>query len=263
MKFFEPHVPDGCALCGSIEKPTGEHKIKASILERELGSDALYVGTTGSDGKFRLAQSAKSKFLKFKSRLCEACNTSRTQPADMAFDLLHEEAREIATGGGDPSDVFASASFEPTSEAYLNAFRYFAKLLCCHLAEVGAPRFIPLAGFATGETSTNRVWLQIRRDPTFHAFQQKHGVEQYAAHGGLIVYGDKTSGAPNGFHTSLTAGPVQYVFWTRLNLIELLDLRFRHRRFYDWCVEMAKAQAAAPISDELQHRLGLKDDSKH
>jgi hypothetical protein len=46
-----------------------------------------------------------------------------------------------------PELAFNSPQYEIGSERYLNVFRYFAKIFCCHVAESFGPR--PLAVPAT------------------------------------------------------------------------------------------------------------------
>ena len=43
-----------------------------------------------------------------------------------------------------------------------DAFRYFAKILCCFLAEVGGPKSRSLSAFALGRSDQNPVFLEIR-----------------------------------------------------------------------------------------------------
>jgi hypothetical protein len=236
-----PYNADGCSLCGDTAKPTGEHKIKASLLHREVGDGVLHVGTRDVPGaKPRYAQSVNSKHLKFKSRLCEACNTARTQAADRAFEVLHNEARALLDAGGDPANVMQDERFRPGGPLHLDAFRYFAKLLACYMAEVGGPRLLSLTRFAIGASDHNRIWLRIRQDETYKLLNKELGVDQYAAHGGLGAHGDKSSGRPRAFESTLTLGPIQYKFWTNLVWTERLELRLRCGAFVRKCVARYK-----------------------
>jgi len=215
--FLQRYPITSCCLCGSTEKLTGEHKIKASALRQEFGNEALVVGVSGpAEGKMKSAQSTNSKHLKFNVSICEACNTSRTQLADREFDHFHELAMKKVGSNEDPLSIFEMERYSVDSEPYLNVFRYFAKLLCCHIAEVNGPIPATLAEFAIAENSFNRIWLEVKSDPTYKYATAHIGEYQYAAHGGLIVYADKNTNEANAFHSTFTVGPLQYVFHIRL-----------------------------------------------
>ena len=223
--FLQLFPSDSCCLCGNGQKLTGEHKIKASALRKAFGKDALSIGVLGSaDRKLKSAQSTGSKHLKFNVRICEACNTHRTQAADLEFDRLHQFVLEAIGSNNQPDSVFDLERYEEKSPPYLNVFRYFTKLLCCHIAEVNGPIPKKLAEFAMGQHDFNRIWLKIKLDPTYEAmmaFEELHefvGEHKYAAHGGLVVIGNE-SGEAKGFHSPLTIGAIQYVFYVRMGLI--------------------------------------------
>lgn len=250
-----------CCLCGSSERLTREHKIKASALRKEFGKEALVVGSSGqAEEKMKSAQSTNSKHLKFNISICEICNTSRTQQADREFDFFHGLAMEKIKTNESPLSAIESARYAEGSEPYLNLFRYFAKLLSCHIAAVCAPIPIELAKFAIGESRINRIWLQIKSDPTYHYAISHIGEHQYAAHGGLIVYGDKSTSEPNAFHSTITIGPIQYVFHTRLNAIEKMEIREKHPDFLEWCISKVEEAKSNPIPENTLWQLGLRDE---
>lgn len=244
---FAPHKDKGCSLCGDTAKPTGEHKIKASLLHREVGDGVLHVGTTDVPGaKPRYAQSVNSRHLKFKSRMCEACNTARTQAADRAFEALHHEARARLDAGGDPSQVMQDERFCAGGSSHLDVLRYFAKLLACYFAEVGGPRLKPLTRFAIGASDRNRVWLRIGQDPTYKLLNKELGIDQWAAHGGLGAHGHKITGRPTAFESSLTLGPIEYQFGINLTWTERLELHWCYRKFVRACVSRYRESNGAP-----------------
>lgn len=256
--LFAKYNPNVCALCGETSNLTGEHKIKASAVKTVFGTESMVISTFGDPiTQYRHAQGAKSKAFHFTSRLCADCNGSRTQGPDREFDNFLSSALDLYNHGKDPVFVFDAPDYEIGSESYLNIFRYFAKLLCCHLAEVGAPRPIHISNFAIGRSSANCIWLSVDKDPTFHDIASEFENIPYAAHGGLIVYGDKNTGAPNGFHSSITLGPLRFVFHSRLNWFQRIAVKFYHRQFYDWCSERAKEANESPISERDKNRLGL------
>ena len=250
--------PTECCLCGSPENLTGEHKIKASLLRSEFGTSKMVVSKIGNPAnRPRFSQSAKSREFHFSSRLCKPCNTARTQAADKEFDRFHAAARKLLDAGRDPRGAMESSQYTLGSEPYHNVFRYFAKLLCCHIADVGGPRFLALTRFALGEIDRNIVSLAIKRDWTFQEASRWMALHQYAAHGGLVVYGHKKTGSPWGFHSTLTIGPLQYVFFVRLNWIGCVVLRLQQKEFHDWCREKAKEAQLDPLTPNERKRLGF------
>ena len=162
--------------------------------------------------------------------------------------------------GGDPALVFANDRYFEGSAPYLNIFRYFAKLLCCHLAEVKAPRPVHMSKFATGKNDRNCIWLRIGYDWTYQQFEPYVGQHPYAAHGGLAVYADKLDNGPNAFHSTLTIGALQYVFWSRLTWYERIALQVNHREFYTWCRDRAAEVTVTPMSKIKQFRFGVVSD---
>ena len=249
---------DHCCLCGGSDaKLTGEHKIKASALRKQFGKTDLLVGVSGSSEKMKAAQSTNSKHLKFEASLCEDCNSSRTQEADREFDRFHEFALSKLSNTEDPASTFELPQYAEGSDAYLNVFRYFAKLLCCHIAAVDGPTPVAVANFAIGDSVLNRIWLELKRDPFYSELVDHIGEHGYAAHGGLVVYADKEARAPNAFHSTLTIGALQYVFHTRLSDIERSELLARHDRFCDWCRMKVGEAIENPIAEGARERLGL------
>ncbi|QSV54668.1 MAG: hypothetical protein HEP80_13055 [Dolichospermum sp. UKL201] len=256
--LFQKHDNPRCFLCGEKGILTGEHKIKAAMLKQEFGNSQLYVCKTGeTEDKPRLAQSIKSKHLKFNSKICQSCNTDRTQLPDYEFDNFSKLARQKFTLGKDPKTLFDEKPYLKGSDSYLNLFRYFSKILCCQLAECGAPIPRRLALFTIGKLQNNYVWLDIQKDWTYTQAEIHMGDFQYAAHGGLLIYGDENSGVPTAFHSTLTLGPLQYIFFMHLAPIEIFELKYFYREFYNWCricVDRAKLE---PLSDNQKLRLGF------
>jgi hypothetical protein len=257
---FEANRENACCLCGSGESLTGEHKVKASALREEFGTDKMVIGHFDDpDSRVRLAQSAKSKAFHFNARMCSACNGARTQAADREFDQFHKAARKLLDSGADPKLVFEDQRYAVGSAAYLKIFRYFAKLLCCHMAEVSAPRPWRMSRFAIGQLDANCVWLDVDEDWTFRQIIAEHGVSQYAAHGGLVVYGNKRTKGANAFHSTLTVGPLRYVFFFRLNWLERLELRLVYREFDQWCRKRVEEAVDQPLSQQDRLRLGFAE----
>ncbi len=248
-----------CCLCGSSGEASGEHKVKASLLKSEFGPEKMVIGRFGgAEDSVRSAQGPRSKVFHFKARMCKPCNSARTERPDSEFDRFNRMARNLLESGTDPASVFDDVRYAVGSEPYLNVFRYFAKLLCCHIAEIEAPRMNHLAAFAIGRHQTNRVWLKIDEDWTYRKASAELGPHQYASHGGLTIYGDKNTKRATAFHSTLTIGALRYVFFTRFNAIECLELAFFHSTFARWCQEQILRSDEQPMSDEEQLALGFE-----
>ena len=261
---FVRNEASSCCLCGSRRELTGEHKVKASAISQEFGRSQMVVGRfDGEESNMRYVQGPKSRALHFKARLCKPCNGDRTQAADQAFDQLNSICRTRLENGESIENVMNEVG-SGGDENYLSTFRYFAKLLCCHLAEVGGPRPVHMSRFAVGDVNENCVWLNVRRNPIYSVLSdelRQAGYPRklpYAAHGGLVIYTDKRTGKPTGFHSSLTFGEVQYIFWSRLTPIEKLTLRLTHSDFVRRCCSVSKATRSDPIGPQLQRKLGIK-----
>ena len=100
------------------------------------------------------------------------------------------------------------------------------------MAQAEAPRPRRLSEFAICRSGINYVWLAVKKDLTYDEAKAQQGDHPYAAHGGLVVLGDKSSGAPSAFHSTITIGPLQYVFFMRLAWIEKVELRLLYPRFF-------------------------------
>ena len=216
----------------------------------------MVIGRPGES--YRHAQSPNSKAFHFSARVCEACNNARTQPADLAFDEFNTQASSLLKRGLDPASVFDDPRFSLSGgHLYLNVFRYFAKLMCCHLAEMGAPFYESIADFSIGISDSNFVSLSVDVDVAYQRIQESMPSASYAAHGGLIIIGDELSHAPTSFYSTLTIGPVRYCYQIRFNELGKLLLRIEHPVFYDWCKRKVRDAIDNPISDEDREILGL------
>lgn len=249
LMFREPNT-SACLLCGSTHKLTREHKIKASALRKVFGDAKLTVGVQGGETPPRFAQSVNSRNLKFQTRLCESCNTSRTQAADKAFETLHMRVCEFYEQNRDLSEVQSDELMVEGSPNYLNTFRYFSKLLACHIAEMGAPVLNELCDFAIGKSDFNPINFFVRLDHTYAAVSAEFGDLEYAAHGGVIVFGDKETCFPTTFYSTLTIGPIQYCYQARMNLLGQLRLVIECPEFFAWSKELIEQALKYPVSDD-------------
>jgi hypothetical protein len=256
--FFQKYCVPLCCLCGKPGLLTGEHKIKAAMLKQEFGKQHLSIHRIdGLEDRARTAQSIKSKHLKFESKICQSCNGARTQMPDREFDRFSTLALQRLRLKMDSASPLSDNAYRVGSSSYLNLFRYFAKILCCHLAEIDAPIPRRISQFAIGKIQCNYVFLDIRRDWTYKQAADELGEFKYAAHGGLFMSGNRMTNAPEAFHSTITIGPLQYVFSVYLAPIEVLELRCAYREFYDLCCSYTEFFKQAPLSEEHQRSLGF------
>lgn len=249
--FFVPYQEGACCLCGATKHLTGEHKIKASVIKEEFGSDSMVIrGSADSGGSTRFAQGPKSKELHFSSRLCKKCNGARTQAADQEYDYFYRVARDYLEKGLDPNLAFRDYRYKNNPLSQINIFRYFAKLLCCHLAEMQAPRPVHISKFALGRTDTNCIWLKVDTDLVYERDFNLIGKHKYAAHGGLVFYFNEKREMITGFHSTRTIGQIRYIFFARLTIQEQFALKLFHGNFYKLCREISMNDINAHVSNE-------------
>lgn len=244
--FVKPFLQNQCWMCASAIKLTREHKIKATDIRRQFGSEPLVIGTYGDViQNARSLQSPNSKRLKFSATICEECNTSRTQPADRSYDLFMSYVETFAKRNIHPNSIFEQSDFRRDSHNYINLFRYFAKLIGCHIAELGGPIPIHLARFASQKSARNCIWIDIGRDPRFDEIQSlspELADLRYAAHGGIIVITKQPSLHPVRFVSSRTIGPICIGFWYNLTIFEQIEIRARFPDFIEYCRREAISQ---------------------
>jgi hypothetical protein len=260
--LLRPYQKTKCCLCGASGSLSGEHKIKLSALRDEFGNVPLYIGNYDDvSNPMRLAQSPKSRLFHFTGKICTICNGARTQKPDRIFDEYHylvKESIESSLLDHWNDGIFQPPRFEYNSEKSRELFRYFSKILCCRLAESEGPTPIYLAKHAVGEFEKNRVWLQVRRDPVQKRFSEQFGDWPYAAHGGLVIYSNKNTGKPGGFHSSITIRHVQCIFWFRLHWTEILEMKLLHKKFYHKCMQCAEDMRINSLSDYDLEKIGFR-----
>lgn len=223
-----------CCLCGSSIDLTGEHKFKASQLRAMFGRDAMTMVSSAS-GVFRgrHAQGPKSSVFHFKSPLCKICNSSASQKGDHAFDKVHAIiAVQLVE---DPTNVFSEGNLKTILNQNPDVFRYFAKLLCCYIADSQGPRLKELCTFAIGESDWNIVNVAINLDPLYPDMVEASDSQQYVAHGGLLVLCDRETGALKEFWNSLTWGPVRYEFGIKMCPSVEKEIMSEHSTFWTKC----------------------------
>jgi hypothetical protein len=259
------HSPprDACWICGSRSKPSREHKFKASDLRRHFGKGKLHVAPFGeTPSNYKIAQGMGSNHLKFKSSICEWCNSSVTQESDRAYDQF---IAQLEIGDANAEELFRAFSVPmlpsgPKYHSVLPIFRYFAKILGCQLADAGAPIPRNLSRFVAKRTNKNCIWLAMRRDSAYEDLSSLLAEERprYAAHGGLVVITKKPNLLPSRLYTTLTIGPIQFTFFFVLKSVHVLEMQLRFPTFVKWCAEVAQQAAAEPLAPNVLRRLGLE-----
>jgi hypothetical protein len=124
-----------CWIC-SNPADSREHKFKRSDVAqsgKSLSPDdrPYYIG----DGGWRRIQGPGSQLVKFDKVLCQACNTTRTQP----FDRAYERFAEWVNDKGESLMTKTQIDFGHIYGAYFqdgtaNLVRYFVKHLGCRIA---------------------------------------------------------------------------------------------------------------------------------
>lgn len=127
-----------CWICDGPAK-TGEHRVKHSDLLSIAGRRSQKKPVFFHDAKRRNLRlgTLKSDVLKFESKLCEGCNTRRTQPHDYAWQDFSEylRGRELMPG----TYIRANAIFTyDTARKMRHVHLYLAKLFGCAIMDMNA-----------------------------------------------------------------------------------------------------------------------------
>jgi hypothetical protein len=261
--MFHPQIADACCLCGDTAAPTGEHKIKASSLRDQFGTQPMVI--VREDEPPVPARGPKSKLFHFEASMCGPCNNHRTQSADLEWDRFRRAALEIVAAGGDPVEAFEAPRYAATGstspQAYLDVLRYLAKLLCAHMAASGAPRSSRLTRFVLGESDDCPIHLGVIRDQTYAQNAERQGDHSYAAHGGLVLFGVPGDGAPTAFYSALTVGGLQCTITYRLTPEERQALALVDPVFLAHCAALTERAVVKPLPHSKQVQLGLAERS--
>jgi hypothetical protein len=136
---------DACWICGN-PATTGEHCTKRSDLKAEFDHPTqkapLFFHNAGRMN--RRIGSLNSQALKSPARLCERCNSTRTQPFDRAWETMSRYLRENRPAPGTvirASDVFPG---NPVRQM-LNLHLFWVKTFGCLIIEGNLP--ISICGF--------------------------------------------------------------------------------------------------------------------
>ena len=232
--LFSDNAEGECCLCGATEGLTGEHKVKASTIRSIFEPGLLYIGENPANPERRRpAQGPGSKAFHFRSKICVDCNSSRTQAPDIEFTRFDQAVQSLLAQGLDPSEIFARPRYSEESDELKNVFRYLAKILACHIADVDGPRFLGITEFAIGRSDINPVRLRIDRDAAFDVWFKETGVHEFAHHGGLGFEASKSTRIIQSFYTTLTHGPLRYTFGIEPFAVVTHTIEALYPKFYE------------------------------
>jgi len=220
---FETLNEGECLLCGAVGSLTGEHKIKASLLKGEFGNRKMVMA--GKDAP-KVLQSPRSIHTHFTVKICKECNSSRTQAADRAFDRLHQGLKKLRDEGRQLIDGNNHPNCKLSPRDSVDYFRYFAKVICCFLAEIGGPRSRSLSQFALGLNNRNPIFLWISKDEQYEVHLAELKTDGFAEHGGMKFRFDDKKKWVQSIESSLSVGGIRYEFWVQLGWLTRLELHF-------------------------------------
>jgi hypothetical protein len=155
-----------CWICRAPAS-TREHRLKNSDLRAAFAkpsfSAPLLLHT--ADVRNRRVPSFKSDRLKFSKNLCDYCNSTRTQPHDLAWERLATELHKRK-----PATILrANRVFSyDTARHMLNVHLYFVKLFGCDIAEEQLPFDIqPFAEAVLRNKAHPGIYLRFGIYPLF------------------------------------------------------------------------------------------------
>jgi hypothetical protein len=214
-----------CWICGALAS-TGEHLSKRSDLRSLFGtpsqSDPIYFHTAKRRNK--RVGSLDAKILKSSSRLCNRCNSARTQKHDRAWQHFSETLRAREYLLNYPY-IRANAIFPyATRRAMLNLHLYWLKILGCAVMEGGIAIDIePIANCILNERAHPNVhlafgwmhlpvWMAGASDVKVAMLDQKcayltrfHNVGNLAINLIYAIKGEKRQGLTRAWHPYLGA----------------------------------------------------------
>ena len=129
-----------CWICGG-SADSGEHKAKKSDLRAVYGTVTQAAPLILNDGKHknRKVGSFDALAMKWPKSLCHACNTTRTQPHDRAWEVMSSALRGWTPRLRPGSVVRADRIFATdTARSMLAIHLYFVKAFGCLAVEAGS-----------------------------------------------------------------------------------------------------------------------------
>ena len=138
-----------CWICNNAPADSGGHKSKKSDLKAVFGQTSpqrpLYLHN--SKARNCKVRDLDASGLKWPNVICGYCNSTRTQPHDMAWASLHAELRKRAPSLTPGDRVRGNRVFRhDATKEMLNVHLYFVKASGCTLVAENAP--LDIAPFA-------------------------------------------------------------------------------------------------------------------
>lgn len=154
-----------CWWCGDAAD-SREHKWKKSEIKAMYGpaaSESYPLMWFGDDSMPKAVQGPDSDLMKFEKSLCKDCNSSRSQPFDLAYDQWieyitanYDHITEVRTV--DLDDVAPGGE----EEFRLNLAKYFAKHIGCRVADNAGRVPESLVRFLNGESADSSfAWTEL------------------------------------------------------------------------------------------------------
>lgn len=137
-----------CWICGVEDAQTREHLAKASDIKSFFGKPSrakpFYFHTSDRTGRLRKRTvrigSVKSDTLKFAHRICETCNSKRTQPYDYAWEHASAQLRAALPRLRQAGSFRAEWLFPYDTRRHMRRLHlYFTKLFGCIAVEGNIP----------------------------------------------------------------------------------------------------------------------------
>jgi hypothetical protein len=153
-----------CWICGDPAN-SGEHKAKKSDLKAVFlkVSDQRPIHYHDGIRLNRKVMSLNANLLKWRDCICHYCNTTRTQPHDLAWEALHAELRRRLPMLKEGSVVRANSIFpQNTARAMLHVHLYFVKALGCAIVmEKAALDIAPFSKAIISEMAHPDFYLEL------------------------------------------------------------------------------------------------------
>jgi hypothetical protein len=151
-----------CWICNRPAN-TREHIIKQSDIRRLFGRGPYQKGRrlkkTNQNTTKKLIQSEDSTQIKYQKSLCKNCNSSRSQPWDIAYDIFMEYILSHETELKKTRIIcFEKMTEGNIGEFSKNLYPYFIKTFGCQIYEIGLNTPSELSNFLLG----NRIKTNLK-----------------------------------------------------------------------------------------------------
>ncbi len=211
-----------CWICGA-PADSREHKIKRSDLVREFGgtpfkaTGGLLHFVDGRPGS-REVQGPNTGLLKYNPVLCGNCNSSLSQPWNLAYDqfttwVFENEQTVLSKRYINLMEIYGT---DDISLGCRNLYKYFVKAFGCRLAD--AERAVPphLVDLLAADTFSTNLWMSFAVNKAVFAMRPEH--RKLLAIGGLWYNPDATDDLPNPYYFSLRLNWLEIEFWYDMDI---------------------------------------------